>query len=153
MFDLDFSLRTAPDALAVASIDGPAPAADANSPTSIKLYQNQGCSSCFPANAILNSFSSRADLLPLSLTVIHWDRLGWKDRFADPAYTACQWEYNKSGKRGDGATPQFIANERSVVTGSDANQLAQSIRDEDRKGSGSEIAVNDTQIRIAAHQL
>ena len=153
MFDLNFSFRMAFGVLAIASISGPVSAADANNPTVIELYQSQGCSSCLPANALLISLSSRADLLPLSLAMIYGDRLGWKDRFADPAYTARQWEYAKSGKRGDGATPQFIVKGRSVVTGSDGNQLAQSIRNEDRKGLGPTIAVNDTQIRIAAHRL
>lgn len=143
-------LRSALGVVALASLGGSALAADANNPTVIELYQSQGCSSCPPANAILNSLADRPDLLPLSFAVTYWDQLGWKDRFADPAYTARQWSFAKSGKRGNVATPQFIINGRGVVTGSNRNQLAQSIQSEDKKAAGPNIAVDGGRIRIAA---
>ncbi|CAA9538888.1 MAG: hypothetical protein that often co-occurs with aconitase [uncultured Sphingomonadaceae bacterium] len=96
-------------------------------PTVVELFQSQGCSSCPPANAILNGLADRPDLLPLNFGVTYWDRLGWKDSFADPAYTARQWEYSEAGGRGNVATPQFIINGKGVVTGSDDRQLARAI--------------------------
>ena len=70
------------------SVSSPALAADADHPTVVELYQSQGCSSCPPANAVLNSVADRPDVLALSFAVTYWDRLGWKDIFAQPAYTA-----------------------------------------------------------------
>lgn len=118
--------------------------------TVVELFQSQGCSSCPPANAILNGLADRADLLPLNFGVTYWDQLGWKDSFADPAYTARQWEYARSGGRGNVATPQFIVDGVGVITGSNGRQLAQSIAIEGRKTSGPDIAVEGGRISIAA---
>ena len=133
-----------------AVVGGPAIAASAEHPVVVELFQSQGCSSCPPANAILNRLADRADLLPLNFGVTYWDRLGWKDKFAAPAYTERQWDYARTGQRGNVATPQFIINGHGVVTGSDARQLAQSIRGEDRPGEGPAIAVDGKRVRIAA---
>ncbi len=137
-------------ALAATVSSGPATAADADHPVVIELFQSQGCSSCPPANAMLNRLADRADLLPLNFGVTYWDRLGWKDKFAHPAYTERQWDYARSGKRSNVATPQFIVNGHGVVSGSDARQLAQTIRGEDRQATGPIIAVDGNRIRISA---
>ena len=144
------SPRLAAIAALAAAVGGPATAASADHPVVIELFQSQGCSSCPPANAMLNRLADRADLLPLNFGVTYWDRLGWKDKFAAPAYTERQWDYARSGQRGNVATPQFIINGHGVVTGSDARQLAQSIRGEDRSGEGPAIAVEGKRVRIAA---
>ncbi len=137
-------------ALAATVTSGPATAASAEIPVVVELFQSQGCSSCPPANAMLNRLADRADLLPLNFGVTYWDQLGWKDKFAHPAYTDRQWDYARLGKRGNVATPQFIINGHGVVTGSDARQLARTIRDEDRADAGPEIAVEGKRVRIAA---
>lgn len=138
--------------LAGASLVGAAPAkppTPAGSPVVVELYQSQGCSSCPPANAILNGLAERTDLLPLSFAVTYWDQLGWKDAFADPAYTARQWDYSRAGGRGNVATPQFIVNGVGVITGSDGRQLARSIRIEAAKAPGPVITRDGTRIRIS----
>ncbi len=137
-------------ALAATVSSGPATAADASHPTVIELFQSQGCSSCPPANAMLNRLADRADLLPLNFGVTYWDSLGWKDKFAHPDYTKRQWDYARSSKRSNVATPQFVVNGRGVVTGSDARQLAQTIRAEDRAEPGPAITADGKRVRIAA---
>ena len=77
-------------ALAATVSSGPATAADVNHPIVVELFQSQGCSSCPPANAMVNRLADRADLLPLNFGVTYWDYLGWKDKFAHPAYTERQ---------------------------------------------------------------
>lgn len=141
--------RLAAVLLASAPLTSAASAADAG-PTVVELFQSQGCSSCPPANAILNGLADRPDLLPLNFGVTYWDRLGWKDSFADPAYTARQWEYSKAGGRGNVATPQFIVNGRGVVTGSDGRQLARSIAAENGAGAGPTIATESGRILVGA---
>ena len=137
-------------ALAATLLGSPSTAASPENPVVVELFQSQGCSSCPPANALLNRLADRADLLPLNFGVTYWDRLGWKDKFAHPDYTERQWDYAKSGKRGNVATPQFIVNGHGVVTGSDARQLAQTIRGEGQQTAGATIAVDGKRIRIAA---
>ena len=62
-------------------------------PAVVELFQSQGCSSCPPASANLNALAGRDDVLALSFAVTYWDRLGWKDTFASPGFTARQWDY------------------------------------------------------------
>lgn len=106
----------------------------AGSPVVIELYQSQGCSSCPPANANLNAIADRPDVLPLSFAVTYWDRLGWKDVFARPEYTARQWDYANAAGRKQVATPQMILNGRAAIVGSNRAQLDQAIQQARRTG-------------------
>ena len=74
----------------------------------VELFTSQGCSSCPPANAVLNGLADRPDLLALSFAVTYWDQLGWKDKFGSPRFTARQRDYAAAG-RGQVATPYFAA--------------------------------------------
>ncbi|HZQ62864.1 MAG TPA: DUF1223 domain-containing protein, partial [Casimicrobiaceae bacterium] len=60
----------------------------------VELYTSEGCDSCPPADRWLrNTFppeSSAARASVLAFHVDYWDSLGWRDRFADAAYTARQ---------------------------------------------------------------
>ena len=68
-------------------------AADAAHPTVVELFQSQGCSDCPPAAANVAAISDRPDVLALSFAVDYWDRLGGKDTFSKPAWTARQYAY------------------------------------------------------------
>jgi hypothetical protein len=136
-------------ALAGASLPSSALAADADNPTVVELFQSQGCSSCPPANAVLNSIADRPDVLALSFAVTYWDRLGWKDIYAHPAFTARQWEYSKAGGRTHVSTPQMIVNGRGVLVGSRKEQAEAFIKRFDRGGSGPTIAASGGRVAIA----
>lgn len=73
---------------ASASVAAPPVTAPAAAPVVVELYQSQGCSSCPPADAVLNALAARSDVIALNFAVTYWDQLGWKDTFAKPAYTA-----------------------------------------------------------------
>ena len=75
------------------ALSPPGFAADAAHPTVVELFQSQGCSSCPPAAANVMAISGRPDVLALSFAVDYWDRLGWKDTFSRPAWTARQYAY------------------------------------------------------------
>lgn len=96
-------------------------------PTVIELYQSQGCSSCPPADAVVNKFADRPDVIALSFAVTYWDNLGWKDTFGDPSYTARQWDYAHAAGRSQVATPQVIVNGKQPVLGSREGELNQAI--------------------------
>jgi hypothetical protein len=127
-----------------------AEAAGPANPTVVELFQSQGCSSCPPANAVLNAIADRPDVLALSFAVDYWDRLGWKDRFAHPAYTARQWEYSRAGGRTHVSTPQMIVNGRGVLVGHRKDQVEAFIKRYDRGASGPAITVADGRVNIAA---
>lgn len=100
-----------------------ASAGDAAHPVVVELYQSQGCSSCPPADRVVNKLADRADVIPLSFAVTYWDNLGWKDVFGSPAYTARQWDYAHFAGRAQVATPQVIVNGRDAVLGSREGEL------------------------------
>jgi hypothetical protein len=62
----------------------------------VELYTSEGCNSCPPADRWLSaSFAKgapRASGIALAFHVDYWDRLGWKDRFATPAFTQRQYD-------------------------------------------------------------
>ncbi|MDH7971595.1 DUF1223 domain-containing protein [Sphingomonas sp. AR_OL41] len=125
-------------------------AADAAHPTVVELFESQGCSSCPPANANLNAIADRPDILALNFAVTYWDQLGWKDTFAQPAFTARQWDYARAGGRGQVATPQVIVDGRDTVVGNDAQQLAAVIRRSGRGEAGPAISSTAGGVTIAA---
>jgi hypothetical protein len=95
-------------------------------PTVVELFQSQGCSSCPPAIANVNSLADRPDLLALSFSVTYWDRLGWKDTFARPEFTSRQYAYGRIF--GDGPyTPEVVINGRTDLVGANRNQLLAAI--------------------------
>lgn len=123
----------------LATATAPAFAADPRHPTVVELYQSQGCSSCPPADLVINAVAVRPDVLALSFAVTYWDRLGWKDTFGDPAFTQRQWDYAKTGGRGNVATPQVIVNGRGVLTGNRRGDVEAAIARYDRGIGGPEI--------------
>ena len=78
----------------------------------IELYTSEGCSSCPPADSWMSRLIPRVILadaaVPLAFHVDYWDRLGWRDRFADPAFTARQYAIAKVSGSGFVFTPQVI---------------------------------------------
>ena len=60
----------------------------------VELYTSEGCDSCPPADRWLSAQFPAVDTgshaIPLAFHVDYWDRLGWKDRFADARYTQRQ---------------------------------------------------------------
>jgi len=93
------------------------------SPTVLELFQSQGCSSCPPALEVLRAEANRPDVIALSFAVTYWDQLGWKDSFAQPAFTARQWDYAHANARATVATPQLIVNGRGFVNGGDKTEV------------------------------
>lgn len=137
-------------AVAVALGVSPVLAADPAHPVVVELYQSQGCSSCPPAIANINSIASRSDVLALTFAVTYWDRLGWKDTFATPAFTARQWDYARSAGRREVATPQTIVNGRAVTNGGNQAALIETIRQADRGTSGRAIEAANGHVTIGA---
>lgn len=79
-------------------------------PQIVELYTSEGCNSCPPADKWLGTLKGRADVVALAFHVDYWDRLGWTDRFASPAWTQRQSEVNtRSGARFS-YTPQVVVN-------------------------------------------
>ncbi len=91
----------------------------------IELYTSEGCSSCPPADRWLSHLKSRPEsAVALSFHVDYWDRLGWKDRFADASFTARQYEQMRRQSAEFVYTPQVLVQGRDSRWGTGAEVAA-----------------------------
>ncbi len=78
----------------------------------IELFTSEGCSSCPPADRYISQLQNHPDLwqkyIPLAYHVDYWDYLGWKDRFANKAYSQKQRLYRSYGVVDSVYTPGFV---------------------------------------------
>ena len=74
----------------------------------VELYTSEGCNSCPPADRWLSAIKADAPVVALAFHVDYWDRLGWKDRFASPAFTRRQAEQQRSSGARFSYTPQVL---------------------------------------------
>ena len=79
-------------------------------PVVIELFTSQGCSSCPPADRLLEKLARQPNVIALSLPVDYWDYIGWKDTLASPAFTARQKFYAQARRDRHIYTPQVIVN-------------------------------------------
>lgn len=82
----------------------------------VELYTSEGCDSCPPADRWLSATfgDPRQRAIPLAFHVDYWDRLGWKDRFADPRYTARQHVAATANGKTFVYTPQVLVQGRDT---------------------------------------
>jgi hypothetical protein len=106
----------------------------------VELFTSEGCSSCPPADEVLEGLVEKGDarVFPLAFHVDYWDVLGWPDPFASHANTERQRAYAEAlGARGL-YTPQAIVGGREELVGSDRAHLqaavARSLREPAKVG-------------------
>ena len=114
----------------------------------VELFTSQGCSSCPPADALLDRLSSRNNVLALSLHVDYWDYIGWKDKFAGPAHTARQQAYARAAGRRSVYTPQMIINGLDDVAGTAPMDVADMIDRHSRRQPVVELALRQSPNKV-----
>ncbi|GJD89340.1 hypothetical protein BHAOGJBA_2866 [Methylobacterium hispanicum] len=97
-------------------------------PVVIELYTSQGCASCQPASRVLGEFSREPGVIALTFPITYWDYLGWKDAYAQPAFTARQRAYASLRGERQVFTPQAIVNGEPSMIRSDRNSLERALR-------------------------
>ncbi len=104
-----------------------APALAQTRPVVVELFTSQGCSSCPPADALLNELAGRPDVLALGFHVDYWDRLGWKDPLSTPGATARQHGYAAQFGRSEVYTPQMVIDGTRQAVGSNRGAVLEAI--------------------------
>jgi hypothetical protein len=97
-------------------------------PIVVELFTSQGCSSCPPADALLDQLSHRDGVLALGYHIDYWDNLGWKDPFSSSEATARQRAYAARFDHGQQFTPQIVVDGSEDMVGSDRNAVLAALK-------------------------
>ena len=96
----------------------------------VELFTSEGCSSCPPADKVLEEIQIKyndKNVLVLSYHVDYWDKLGWKDVFSNALFTKRQEYYTNVFRLNSIYTPQVVVNGKKEFIGSDKSKLISTI--------------------------
>ncbi|WP_299124965.1 thioredoxin family protein [uncultured Tenacibaculum sp.] len=111
-----------------------------------QLFTSQGCSSCPPADYLLEQVkknTSNSNVIVMSYHVDYWNRLGWEDPFSKKIYTELQYEYARKFNSSSVYTPQLVVNGNEHFTGSNKSKLKRSLRKYTSGNASNAIALSN----------
>ncbi len=111
-------------------------------PVVLELFTSQGCSSCPPADELLNKLAERKNILALSWHITYWNRLGWADPLSLPEADARQNAYADVMNKDGVYTPQLMVQGAHDFVGSSSGKVEDAI--EQAGGQGGWIPVTLT---------
>ena len=106
-------------------------ATNRRTPVLIELFTSEGCSSCPPADLLLQKLLTKqpvngAQVIALEAHVDYWNHLGWSD-----PYSSSRWTERQSGYASvfgnDPYTPELVIDGRSNFVGSNAREAQDEI--------------------------
>ena len=101
-------------------------------PVLVELFTSEGCSSCPPADTLLQDLErlqpiAGAQVIALSEHVDYWNSLGWRDPFSNHQYSVRQEQYARAFHLWSNYTPQMVVDGRTEFVGSNAAKARDAI--------------------------
>ena len=116
-------------------------------PILVELFTSEGCSSCPPADRLLESLDPQA--IVLSEHVDYWDSLGWRDPYSGHANTQRQEAYARGFGIAGPYTPQMVIDGVTEFVGNDARRATLEIeRARSRQKTGVHLSRTAAGVRV-----
>lgn len=124
------------------------------SPIVVELFTSEGCSSCPPADALLQEFDTQpfpgAQLIVLSEHVDYWNHIGWTDPYSASAYSERQSSYARQFHLDSAYTPQMIVDGTREFGGSNSRDAQKAF---DKAVAAEKIPVRISNVLLAGSLL
>ena len=131
----------------------------ARTPVLLELFTSEGCSSCPPADRLLETLDAKqpfpnADLIVLSEHVDYWNGSGWTDPNSSKQFSQRQRHYAEHFGLDGVYTPQLIVDGESESVGSNAveakSNVAKAVQSQKVKITLSNIVRSGSELRFHA---
>lgn len=113
----------------------------------LELFTSQGCSSCPPADALLEEVKSKfahKGVIVVSYHVDYWNYIGWKDPFSKASYSEKQRRYGNKFNNSSIYTPQVVVNGKEHFVGSKANVMNAKLKEYLNKTAENKLTLSNT---------
>lgn len=97
-------------------------------PVVVELFTSQSCSSCPPADKLLQELSEKPGVIALACHVTYWDHLHWKDTLSQEFCTNRQRLYAQARGSLRNYTPQMVVSGHEEFVGSQRGTAYKAIK-------------------------